>query len=262
MKKLYIGTNTKMYKLRAETAEYVHSLALGVKECSEKFLQLFVIPSFTALDVAVQSASGSNNILIGAQNVCWAERGQFTGEISPLMLQELSIEIVEIGHSERRHIMHETNREIHLKVAASLNYNFTTLLCIGELQEEKDADIGDDVLRLQIKSALHGIPKEKLEKLWIAYEPVWAIGNAGYPADAKYVTEKHLVIRQTLIELYGSQTGDSIPILYGGSVNKGNCCDLICCKNVDGLFIGRSAWNVGEFLEIINKTIDAWKEKQ
>lgn len=252
--KLYIGTNTKMYKTINDTKNYLSRLEELTKNIDSNLLELFVIPSFTALEAAVQTTKNSN-IQIGAQNMGWEDEGQFTGEISPLMLKEIGIEVVMIGHSERRHILGETDQEEEKKVAKSISHGFTTLLCIGETQEEKNYNLSDEVLRTQLKIGLHSITQEQANNLWIAYEPVWSIGVNGIPADEHYANDKHKVIKNTLIELFGSEVGSDIPVLYGGSVNPTNADVLIQMPNIDGLFIGRSAWDADNFNKIIRSVI-------
>ncbi len=156
----------------------------------------------------------------------WEERGQFTGEISPLMLQELDLQIVEIGHSERRHIFRETDIEENKKVISAIGHGFVALLCVGETGDDKELDIGDERLRQQLKVGLHGLSEAECENLWVAYEPVWAIGVNGIPARSDYADAKHRLIRETLLQLFPRE-GQNVPILYGGSVNPENACELI-----------------------------------
>ncbi len=250
MEKLYIGTNTKMYKGIAETRSFLADLTERTRDLDRAFLELFVIPSFTALPAASELCK-SGLIRLGAQNMCWEDEGQFTGEVSPLMLKEAGVQIVEIGHSERRHVLGETDEQENRKVLCALRHGLTPLLCIGETREQRDYGISDEVLRMQLKIGLHGVDPEEEKPLWIAYEPVWAIGVNGIPASESYVAEKHAVIRQTLAGLFGAERAARIPVLYGGSVNQKNARELIGLKNVDGLFIGRSAWQAESFERIL-----------
>ena len=249
-----------MFKTLSETTAYLAELHELTKDISRENMELFVIPSFTTLQAA-RACVPIDSIHLGAQNLGWEERGQFTGEISPLMLSELGIEITEIGHSERWHVLHETDFEENKRVLCSLSHGFTALLCIGETGEQKDAGISDEILRIQIKIGLQNVTPEMAQKLWIAYEPVWAIGVSGVPASKEYAAEKHGVIRQTLIELFGKTCADSIPLLYGGSVNNGNATELIEMPEIDGLFIGRSAWDAKNFNDIIRNVQDVWNQR-
>lgn len=255
MKKIYLGTNTKMYMNIRRTTDYLKRLYTLTKDLDRKQLELFVIPSFTTLDAA-RKCVPANMIRIGAQNMGWKDEGQFTGEISPLMLKEVGVEIIEIGHSERRHVLGETDEMENAKVLCALEHDFTALLCIGETLNQKQDGISDETLRVQLKRGLAGVTAEKANSLWIAYEPVWAIGVNGIPATKEYAEEKHGTIRSTLIELFGREAGEAIPLLYGGSVNNGNAIGLIQRENIDGLFIGRSAWDADNFNKIIRSVID------
>ena len=248
-KKLFFGTNLKMYKDIKETTEYLQKLQNLTTDISRQEAELFVIPSYTSLSAAA-ACIDKQYITLGAQNMCWEEHGQLTGEISPLMLKEMDINLVMIGHSERRHGFGETDAVENRKVKCALEHNMTALLCIGETLEEKDYGISNEVLRTQLKIGLHQIPTQKLSGIWIAYEPVWAIGVNGIPASADYAEEKHLVIKKCLIELFGDE-GRNIPVLYGGSVCPENACDLIVKPSIDGLFTGRSAWESNAFNELI-----------
>lgn len=247
--KIYLGTNTKMYKTIADTTSYLSALKNLTKDIEPKKIQLFVIPSFTALESGYKVVKDSA-IKLGAQNMCWEDQGQFTGEISPLMLQEIGVSIVEIGHSERRHVFGETDEEERKKVEAALRHGFHPLLCIGETKEQKEYGISDEILRIQLKTALHNVTVDELSKVWIAYEPVWAIGVSGIPASAEYVEKRHDSMRRTLTELYGEE-GRNVPLLYGGSVNNENAKEFIVLPEVNGLFIGRSAWDAENFNKII-----------
>lgn len=257
-KKIYFGTNLKMYKTIKETTEFLQQLEQHTKDISREEIELFVIPSYTSLSNAVTCVN-QDLIKIGAQNMCWEEKGQFTGEISPLMLQEMGIRLVMIGHSERRHIFGESDKEENLKVKAALEHGFMALLCIGETKEEKNFGISDEVLRTQLKVGFHDIPEAYIDKIWVAYEPVWSIGVNGIPASADYAEEKHTVIKQTLREIFGEKA-DRIPTLYGGSVNPGNASELIVKPSIDGLFIGRSAWLSDNFNSIIRQTMDVLRD--
>ncbi|MHB8128286.1 MAG: triose-phosphate isomerase [Mobilitalea sp.] len=256
-KKLYFGTNLKMYKNIQETTSYLQSLENLTKDISREEIELFVIPSYTSLSSAT-TCIDRRYVKLGAQNMCWMEQGQFTGEISPLMLQEMNLDLVMIGHSERRHVFGETDATENKKVKCSLEHDFTTLLCVGETLEEKNYNISDEVLRTQLKVGFHGVQTQMISKIWVAYEPVWAIGVNGIPASVEYAEEKHSVIKECLVDLFGD-VGKEIPILYGGSVNPGNANDLIIQPSIDGLFTGRSAWQAEEFNKIIRDAIKTYQ---
>lgn len=254
-KKLYFGSNLKMYKNIKDTTEYLKALADYTKDLSREEIELFIIPSFTTLESA-SHCYDRQYIKLGAQNMCWEEEGQFTGEISPLMLKELGLDLVMIGHSERRHVFGETDVEENKKVKAALDHGFTALLCIGETGEEKEFGISPEVLRTQLKIGFHDVPVSQVPKIWVAYEPVWSIGVNGTPATADYAEEMHKVIKACLREIFG-EAGDDIPVLYGGSVNPGNCEELIVQPSIDGLFTGRAAWQADKFDRLIRSSIGA-----
>lgn len=248
-KKLYFGSNLKMYKNISETLAYLQDLVQYTKDISRDEIELFIIPSYTSLESA-SSKIDRNFVRLGSQNMCWEDKGQFTGEISPLMLKELGLDLVMIGHSERRHVFRETDIEENQKVRSALNHGFTALLCIGETAEEKSFGISAEVLRTQLKIGLHNVPLDQINQIWVAYEPVWSIGVNGTPASSDYAEEMHRVIKTCLYELFGS-AADSIPVLYGGSVNPENANQLIVQPSIDGLFVGRAAWNADKFNTLI-----------
>ncbi|MFA9380027.1 MAG: triose-phosphate isomerase [Acetanaerobacterium sp.] len=252
--KLYIGTNTKMYKGISETCAYLSALGELTADIDRNECEIFVIPSFTTLESAYRQAQKAQ-VRLGGQNMGWEAAGQYTGEISPLMLREVGVEIVQIGHSERRQVFYEDDEMENRKVLCALQHGFTALLCIGETEKQKNFSLSGEVLRTQLKVGLQGVEPQDICRLWIAYEPVWAIGVNGKPAGKEYASQMHLLIRKTLEELFGRQAAKQIPILYGGSVNRQNADDLICMPDIDGLFIGRSAWDAEPFSEIIHHVL-------
>lgn len=259
--KLYMGTNTKMFKTIKDTKDYLNTLQKLTADINQEDIELFVIPSYIALPKARETIQ-NQQIKLGAQNMCWEEAGQFTGEISPIMLQELDLDMVMIGHSERRHVFGEKDMEENLKVVSALDHGFTALLCVGETEEQKENKISDETLRIQLKTGLKNVTWQMAKSLWIAYEPVWAIGVNGKPASVEYADEKHMVIKECLVEIFGEEIGKDIPVLYGGSVNNQNAEALIKMKNIDGLFVGRSAWNAENFDKIIRSVMPLFKGKR
>ena len=266
MEKLYFGTNLKMYKNIRETTAYLDELTERTKDLGRKEMELFVIPSYTSLPDAVKIKNRAL-VQLGAQNMGWEEQGQFTGEISPLMLTELGLDLVMVGHSERRHVFRETDYEENRKVLCALQHGLAALLCVGETAEEKDYGIADEVLRRQLIAGFHGISKDRAKaltdgacpKLRVAYEPVWAIGVHGKPASVAYAQEKHRVIKECLAEIFGA-AGAKVPVLYGGSVNPDNAEALIAQPAVDGLFVGRSAWQAEVFDKLIRAAIESARQ--
>lgn len=249
MSKFYLGTNWKMTKTLDESLDYCKELVSIFDSLDQKKIELFIIPSYTAL-LPIKNEIKKTNIRLGAQNMHWEERGEYTGEISPLMLNEIGIEIVELGHSERREYFNENDEDINKKVHAALKFNMKALICIGEKLEEKENDISVEVLERQIKICLKDITVRDLDNILLAYEPVWAIGKNGIPATVDYVSLIHREIRRILKEMFGYE-GINIPILYGGSINLDNFISFLKEKNINGLFIGRSAWDIGSFKKIV-----------
>lgn len=252
-KKWYMGTNTKMYKTIEETNAFVSRLCELTRDIDRNGFELFVIPSYTTLDQA-NGHRDAKLLKLGAQNMCWEERGQFTGEISPLMLREVGCDLVMIGHSERRHVFLETDDMERRKVRCALDHGLPVLLCIGETEEEKETGRSDEALLRQLELDLADMHPEETGSLWVAYEPVWAIGVHGKPITTDYADEKMRVIRESLVARFGAD-GRDIPVFYGGSVNPENAVALSRCGEIDGLFIGRSAWDADNFNRIIRAVL-------
>ena len=254
-KKIFFGTNLKMYKGKKETRDYLSDLEDKLAPLEREIragvkLQFFVIPSYTSLSDALEV---KKQILIGAQNMAWEDQGQFTGEISPLMLKELSVDLVMVGHSERREIFREEDWMENQKVKTALGHGFITLLCIGESKKEKDFGVGPEILRRQLKIGLHGVCREEAKRLLIAYEPVWAIGTQGEPASPLYAARQHRIIKDCLQEQFPDLF---VPVLYGGSVNRENGPRLLSIPEIDGLFVGRSAWEAKNFISLIRESLE------
>lgn len=245
----FLGTNWKMNKSFEESDSYVKALMEMTNKHSQ--FNYFIIPPYTHLN-RVKEQISSSNIMIGAQNMHWMSQGAYTGEISPQWLNDIGIDIVELGHSERRQYYCENDEDINKKIQSALNFHLTPLLCIGENKKEKMYAVTKEVIRRQIKIALYGLSREEVKKVWVAYEPVWSIGEGGIPAEPNYVEEVHGYIREQLVELF-EMDGKEVPIFYGGSVNPENSVSFAQRDNVNGLFIGRSAWDIISFEKIINQ---------
>src|SRR5260370_20159047 len=183
-RRLFLGTGWKMNKTVCEAVDYAHRLIaqLGAIRGLDP-LQLFVLPPFTAIE-AVKRAAGEK-FWVGAQNMHWAKQGAFTGEISAPMLSELGVDLVELGHAERRRYFSETDEAVRRKVEAALEFNIRPLVCVGEQREERDHGSGHEVVAQQLRRALQGIPAHMASRLIVAYEPVWAIGEHGTAATAE-----------------------------------------------------------------------------
>jgi L-erythrulose 1-phosphate isomerase len=232
----WLGTGWKMNKTRAEARAYAAALR-AAPDLASLPLQLFVLPPFTAL-AEVASALEGTPVLVGAQNCHWAEAGAWTGEISARQVADCGASLVELGHSERRAHFGETDALINAKVKAALAAGLTPLVCVGETAEERDLDAASVAVARQARMALSGLTSEDADQVLLAYEPVWAIGEGGEPATPAYANAIHAAIKQAVTGLLGSAP----PVLYGGSVNPGNAEALAREPEIDGLFVGRAAW--------------------
>ena len=242
-KQVWVGTSFKMNKTLAEALAFANALP----RAGHSRIQRFVIPPFTAVR-EVKSALSDSDVKVGAQNMHWADDGAWTGEISPLMLKDCNLDIVELGHSERREFFGETDETVGLKVEAAVRHGLIPLICIGETLAQREAGKATETLAAQVAGALGKLtPAQKSAPILLAYEPVWAIGANGIPATSDYADARQAEIIATAESILGR----SIPCLYGGSVNPGNAAELIACPHIDGLFIGRSAWNVAGYLDIL-----------
>lgn len=245
---VWIGTSWKMNKTLVQAKQFAVKLAEADGN-SDPRIQRFVIPPFTAVR-EVKHLLHDTSVQVGAQNMHWDDAGAWTGEISPAMLTDCDLDLVELGHSERRKNFSETDETIGLKAVAAVRHGLVPLICIGETLEERDMGRAQAVLTTQITGALEQVAQEDRDApLLLAYEPVWAIGADGIPATASYADARHAEIIATAEALMGRR----IPCLYGGSVNPENCQELIACDHIDGLFIGRAAWDVDGYIDILTK---------
>ena len=244
----WIGTSWKMNHTLAEARAYARALKEHDGEQDVR-IQRFVVPPFTAVR-DVKEMLAETNVLVGAQNMHWEDRGAWTGEISGPMLKECNLDFVELGHSERRTHFGETDETVGRKVKAAVAHGLIPLICIGETLDERESGRADDVLTTQVDGALHFLDDQgRAAPILIAYEPVWSIGERGIPATTDYVIEKHEKIARVSAQMLPR----AVPILYGGSVNADNCADLFAQKGVDGLFIGRAAWTAEGYLDILRR---------
>lgn len=247
-KTFWIGTSWKMNKTLAEAKVFAAGL-VAADAARDPRIQRFVIPSFTNVR-EVKAALTATSLKVGAQNMHWDDQGAWTGEVSPLMLKDCNLDIVELGHSERRAHFGETDETVGLKVEAAVRHGLIPLICIGETLEERQAGRAQEVLANQVRGALGKLsPEQRQAEILLAYEPVWAIGVNGIPASSDYADARQAEI----IAVAADVLGRPVPCLYGGSVNPDNCEELISCPHIDGLFIGRSAWAVEGYLDILAK---------
>jgi L-erythrulose 1-phosphate isomerase len=249
--RLFIGTSWKMNKTRDEARRFCSDLAKSPLANSEA-VQLFVIPPFPYIAEAAAMLTATK-VLTGAQNMHWEDQGAWTGEVSPLMLRDCGAQIVEIGHSERRTYFGETDETVALKTAAAIRHDLIPLVCIGDTRAEHIAGETPQALERQTRALLRRIQREDAHKVIIAYEPVWSIGEGGTPATPEFANDQHRRIKYLTKTLVGQE----LRVLYGGSVNPGNCVALSQEPSIDGLFIGRSAWDIEGYLGIVTSVLAA-----
>jgi triosephosphate isomerase len=241
----YIAGNWKMHKTRAEAAELAKALVAQLKDGKHKYL---VAPSFTLLETVGPIVKGTN-IRLGAQNAASEEQGAHTGEVSVLQLKDLGVQTVILGHSERRHVYKEDDALINKKLKLALRHGFEVILCVGELLEEREAGKAEQVCETQTVKGLEGVDVSDLERIVIAYEPVWAIGTGktATPEDADAI---HAFVRKVIARLYGQGAADRIIIQYGGSVKPENAAQLMAKENIDGALVGGAALKADSFVPI------------
>ncbi|MCE1206441.1 MAG: triose-phosphate isomerase [Spirochaetia bacterium] len=245
MRSYFIAGNWKMHKTAAESAALASELREKLAGCKEKVM---VAPAFTALSEVSKVLAGSS-ILLGAQNMGPEEQGAHTGEVSVLMLKDLGVKVVILGHSERRHTYLETDELINKKVLLALKHGLEVILCVGETLEEREAGRLEEVVGTQIEKGLASVPAEKLPMVTIAYEPVWAIGTGktATPEDADAV---HAYCRKVLAGMYGEEAARSMVIQYGGSVKPDNAATLMGMPNIDGALVGGASLKADTFVPI------------
>ena len=240
-----------MNKLRSEAQAFCQGLSASPLSRDSR-VQAFVIPPFPYIADAADLLRDTD-VLVGAQNMHWRDEGAWTGEVSPLMLLDCGARIVELGHSERRAHFGESDEMVALKTAAAVQHGLIALVCIGDTKMEYDAGRTAEVLEHQTRMLLRDIKVADIDRVVIAYEPVWSIGEGGTPASPEFAEEQHEQIKQVTRDMLGQP----LRVLYGGSVNMGNCVELAAQPNIDGLFIGRSAWDVQGYLGIIQSVLDS-----
>ncbi len=252
MKTPWIGTSWKMNKTRAEARFYAETLK-GSSVASTR-ARAFIIPPFTSIaDVA--SILAGTAVRVGAQNMHWAVAGAWTGEISPVMIGDVGATLIEIGHSERRMHFAESDETVALKIKAALAHGLLALVCVGDTRQEYEAGQTSAVLAKQVRSALSAAKAQDRDRIVFAYEPVWSIGEGGIPADPDFADRQHSFIKEESLRLFVKP----VDVIYGGSVNLANCCELAAKKNIDGLFIGRSAWEARGYIGIVESVVAALK---
>ena len=246
LRKAIVAGNWKMNNDRNAAKKLITELNPLVKDTA---CEVVLCVPYTNLETALSLCEGTN-MHVGAENCHWAKSGAFTGEISAEMLAEMGVEYVIIGHSERRQYFGETDQTVQARVRAALDAGLKVILCVGEVLEQREQGITEEVVALQTKVALGGVSEEELSRIVIAYEPVWAIGT-GKTATADQAEEVCAFIRSVVAKLYSKAAADALTIQYGGSMKPGNAKELLSKEDVDGGLIGGAALVASDFAAII-----------
>jgi triosephosphate isomerase len=249
MKKPFVAGNWKMNTDSHSSVDLAKRIASGSCEVAGHRVTVAVCPPFVYLQT-VASALSASSVAVGAQDVYYEAKGAFTGEISASMLKDIGCTYALCGHSERRHVIGETDERINKKVAAAISGGLLPILCVGELRAEREALQTSAVVTRQMKNGLAGLSPEKVSAVTIAYEPVWAIGT-GLTATPQQAQEAHDLIRKLLAGMYNGKLAEEVRILYGGSVRADNAEELMAQDDVDGLLVGGASLKAEEFIAII-----------
>jgi triosephosphate isomerase len=247
MRRPFIAGNWKMNTNRASAV----ALAEGVAKKAESIqgVDMAVCPPSCYLDAVGKAIAGSK-VALGAQNMYHEKDGAFTGELSAAMLKDLGCKYVILGHSERRHILGETDEAINKKVHAALAAELIPILCVGELLSEREAGQTMSVIQTQFDGSLAGLTAEQMGKVVLAYEPVWAIGT-GKVATPQQAEEVHLALRKIIEARYNVSIADAVRLQYGGSVKPENAAELLKQPDIDGALVGGASLKVDQFLGIV-----------
>ena len=245
----FIVGNWKMNKTRAQTIEFLNKFIKGVEHVTSK--EIGVAPAFTSL-VTASDLLKNTKIKLCSQNVHWDESGQYTGEISSLMLKDYDVEYAIIGHSERRKFFGETNESVNKRVKGAIKGGLKIILCVGETKEEREAGNTENIVKNHLIGGFKDISvNELLKDVTIAYEPVWAIGT-GLNATVEQAVEVHRFIRTTIDSIYGVGTSQKVRILYGGSVKPDNIDGFMATDDIDGALVGGTSLDAESFIRIAN----------
>lgn len=247
-RKALIAGNWKMHTTIAEACQLAKDVGMACDDASDR--EVLLAPPFTALK-AVSETLAQSAVIIASQNICWEEKGAFTGEISPIMVKDCGAKAAIIGHSERRQLFYEDDELINKRVQGALASDLMAILCVGETLEQRESSQTFKVLESQIQKGLKDVDPDQMKQLVIAYEPVWAIGT-GKTATKEQAQEVHLFIRQLIEKMYEKSIADQLRILYGGSVKPSNIDELMEQPDIDGALVGGAALDADSFSRIIN----------
>ncbi|MCA9400282.1 MAG: triose-phosphate isomerase [Candidatus Omnitrophica bacterium] len=250
MRKPIIAGNWKLNKTAKEAVELVTLIKREVSDVTD--VDIVVCPVYTALS-DVHDVVLDTNIGLGAQDVYWEASGAFTGEVSAPLLKDAGVQYVIIGHSERRQFFGETDETVNKKLNAVLAEGLTPIVCVGELLEERESGKTFEVIETQCGGSLAGLTQEEMQKVVVAYEPVWAIGT-GKTASPDQAQEVHKFIRDWMTKTFNEETAQSVRIQYGGSVKPENTKDLMSQPDIDGALVGGASLKSDSFVGIIQNS--------
>ena len=253
MRKILIAANWKMYKTPTEAQSFLHTFLPLVKDQTQS--EIVICPPAVDLPTAVHAVKGTE-VLVGAQNMYFAEEGAFTGEISASMLVALGVSHVILGHSERRQYFAETDDDVNRKLIAALKHHLVPIVCIGENEEQRERGLTEEVVCRQISRAIHQINPTRLRPMIVAYEPIWAIGT-GKTASPAIAAEAHLIVRSEVARLVGRPVADALRILYGGSVKPENAGALLNQPEIDGALVGGASLDPHSLTAIVKAGVPA-----
>jgi triosephosphate isomerase len=245
---LVVG-NWKM-NTNLESSIHLSYYLLSNRKIQYKNVEIAILPPIPFIS-NIKNILKRSNIKIGAQNVYHKPYGSYTGKISSYMLTSIGCEYILVGHSERRTICKETDDDINMILKSIYRTNITPILCVGESKNENELNIQNEVIKIQLTKDLNGLTAKQVEKLVIAYEPIWAIGT-GQSASNQIAQNMHMNIRNFIRNNYGDEVANNIRIIYGGSVNQDNALELIKCQDIDGFLVGTSSLNGKSFNNIID----------
>ena len=258
MRRMIISGNWKMYKTLEETITFFEELSAWEKGSSH-INQLLIFPPSLYTMTALEKTRDTD-IDIGVQNIYFKDFGAYTGEISSPMLTSIGCKYALVGHSERRHIFHETDEEINLKILALIENRKHIVFCIGEKESQRDEGLTEQVLDTQLAIGLQDVHEKDMQHVVIAYEPVWAIGT-GKTATPEIAQDAHAFIRKWLSTHFNSSVANKTRILYGGSVKAANCKELLEKQDIDGALIGGASLKIKDYIEIIKISEEVAQKK-
>ncbi len=246
----FVAANWKMNKTVSESLDYIHMF--NTFEQVKSKIEVVLAPPFTSLYPAAQAASNTTTLIAG-QDLHWEAEGAYTGKVSAEMLKEAGATYVIIGHSERRHIFGETDNDVNRKVHAAIKNGLKPILCVGETLDNREAKQTMSILDRQLTASLMNLPVDHVQRLIVAYEPVWAIGT-GHVATPEQAQEVHAHIRLHIGQIFGQDTASHCRIIYGGSVKQTNVAETVSQPDVDGVLVGGASLDPKSFLQIVEKT--------